>query len=139
MQTSIELDNRAKELAKTYISAEAALLTLLMEMKEQRVFITLGFTGIYSYCVHALRFSEAQSYYFKKVAEKSEEVPELKTAIEKGELSLSEARRIAPVVTHDNLEGWIEKAHTLSQKELEPSAISQFVSRSNRVLEHLVR
>ncbi|MBS0606228.1 MAG: hypothetical protein JSR57_04695, partial [Verrucomicrobia bacterium] len=27
----------------------------------------------------------------------------------------------------------------LSQKELEPSAISQFVSRSNKVLEHLMR
>jgi hypothetical protein len=36
-----------------------------------------------------------------------------------GELSLSQARRIAPVVTKENHEQWIQKAKVLPQRELE--------------------
>jgi HNH endonuclease len=117
--TAIALDPKAQQCAQNYLSAEASLLTVLTEMKAQNAFLTLGFTGIYTYCVHRLKLSEAQSYYFKSVAEKSESVPELKTAIQEGKLSLSKARRIVPVVTPENLATWIEKSHQLTQKELE--------------------
>ena len=66
-----------------------------------------------------LLFSRAQAYYFKTVAEKSEEVPEIKQAVAQGELTLSEARRIVPVLTKENHKEWIEKAKNLPQKELE--------------------
>jgi polyhydroxyalkanoate synthesis regulator phasin len=67
----------------------------------------------------ALKFSKSQSYYFKSVAEKAEEVPEIKTAIVQGEITLSQARRIVSAVTATNHREWIEKAKTLTQDELE--------------------
>ncbi len=74
---------------------------------------------MYSYCEGALKLSNSQSHYFQKIVEKVAEVPALKAAIETGKLTISQARRIAPVITQANQEIWIEKASTLKQKELE--------------------
>ncbi len=53
------------------------------------------------------------------MAEKSDEVPEINQAIQQGELSLSQARRIVTVITPENKNEWIEKAKTLKQTDLE--------------------
>jgi len=120
MNTNIHLlDLKAVALAKEYLSKEAEILSVLMEMRRQRVFIDLGYTGTYDYCVRRLNLSASQSFYFKSVAEKSEEVPELKQAVISGELTLSQARRIVPAVSKTNCQDWINKAKTVPQKDLE--------------------
>jgi hypothetical protein len=63
--------------------------------------------------------SEAQAFYFKSVAEASMKAPQLKEAVQSGELSLSLARRIAPVITQENQAHWIDLAKNLPQKTLE--------------------
>ena len=94
-------------------------MSCLMEMDGKRVFAQLGFTGIISYCVRALSFSESQASYFNSVIQKSKEVPELKAAIDQGVINLSKARRIVPVITKETHAQWIEMAATLPQRELE--------------------
>jgi len=113
------LDERAKGLARDYLRTEGQLLSILTEMRRKRVFAELNYSGIFDYCSLALKLSRAQAFYFKSVAEKSEEVPEIKAAVIQGELTLSQARRIVAVVTKQNHEQWIEKARSLPQKELE--------------------
>ena len=115
----LELDTLARSLAKEYLKTESKLLELLIQMKKEKVFVELNYTGIFDYCERALNLSRAQSYYFKSVAEKSEEVPELKQSILEGTLTLSQARRIVPVIHPQNQDVWITKAQTLTQKELE--------------------
>ena len=66
-----------------------------------------------------MNFSEQQAFYFKKVAEVSVKVPELKEAIIQGEITLSRARRIVPILTPQNQAEWIAKAKVLKQRELE--------------------
>ncbi len=120
MNTNMHLlDLKAVALAKEYLSKEAEILFVLMEMRRHRVFIELGYTGTYDYCVRRLNLSASQSFYFKSVAEKSEEVPELKHAIISGELTLSQARRIVPAISKADCQDWIAKAKTVPQKELE--------------------
>ena len=120
MKTStLQIHEKAKTLALDYLRTEGELLLILMEMRRQRVFPELGYSGIFEYCERALNLSRAQSYYFKTVAEASEKVPELKVAVTQGELTLSEARRIAPVITAENHPHWIEQAKTLNQTALE--------------------
>jgi len=116
---TLVLDEKAKGLAKNYLRTEAALLSLLMEMTRRRVFPELNFSGVFDYCERRLKLSRAQSYYFQTVASKSEEVPELKRAVTSGELTLSQARRIVPVLSKQNHVEWVEKAKVLTQKELE--------------------
>lgn len=118
------LDQKAKGLAADYLRTEGQLLSVLMEMQRREVFAELNYTGIFDYCERALNFSRAQAFYFKTVAEKSEEVPEIKAAVVQGELTLSQARRIVPVVTKENHKEWIEKAKSLPQKELEREVMS---------------
>jgi hypothetical protein len=114
-----EFDEKAKGLAVDYLRTEGLLLTVLVEMRRRRLFAVLNYSGIFDYCERRLNLSRAQAFYFKTVAEKSEEVPEIKQAVVQGELTLSQARRIAPVITKENHEEWIGKAKSLPQKELE--------------------
>ena len=88
-------------------------------MRRGGLFIELGYSGVFDYCERALNLSRAQSYYFKAVAEASEKVPELKTAVTQGELTLSEARGIAPVITAENHTHWIDQAKILNQTQLD--------------------
>lgn len=117
--TATILDEKAKGLARDYLRTEGELLSVLTEMRRKRVFAELNFSGIFDYCERALKLSRAQAFYFKSVAEKSEEVPEIKAAVVQGDLTLSQARRIVPVVTRENHEQWIERAKSLPQRELE--------------------
>jgi len=116
---SMNLDDKARSLAKRYKQSEAELFLVLVEMDKARLFSQLGFKGIYDYCFSALKLGESQSAYFQKVVRKSREVPELGAAIEDGKITLSQARRIVPSVTKDNPQEWIEAARTLPQRELE--------------------
>ena len=114
-----EFDEKAKGLATDYLRTEGLLLTVLIEMRRRRLFAVLNYSGIFDYCERRLKLSRAQAYYFKIVAEKSDEVPQIKQAVLEGGLTLSQARRIAPVVTKENHKEWIGKAKSLPQKDLE--------------------
>ena len=113
------LDEKAKLLATQLLKTEGEILSTLMEMSRLRVFAELNYSGVFDYCFRRLGFSKEQSYYYKKVAEVSVRVPELKSAIVEGELSLSSARRIAPILTPSNQAEWIGNAKTMKQGDLE--------------------
>ncbi len=68
---TIELDTKAKKLAKAHLLTEGELLILLGEMKRYGCFLELGFVEVFDYCERELRFSRVQSYYFKKVVKKA--------------------------------------------------------------------
>src|SRR4051794_5403913 len=113
--TTRSLDEKARGLAADFLRTEGQLLLVLMEMRRNNVFPALTYSGIYEYCLGRLKLSPAQSYYFKSVAEKSSTVPALGEAVAQGKLTLSQARRIVPVVTAENQVEWIAKAGTLPQ------------------------
>jgi hypothetical protein len=122
--TNEQLHETALVVATELRRKEAQLLPLLMEMRKRRLFYALGYTGIYDYATRYLKLSEAQAAYYRRVAEKAEEVPQLKAAVSDGSLSLSKARRIVKVVSEENAEEWIDKAQKLPQRELE-KAVSE--------------
>ena len=118
-EEAIQYDQQAKRLAKDYLSKEAEILTHLSEMQKNGIFAVLNFSGIFEYCERELKFSYAQAGYFSKVAQVSAKVPELYEAVLTGELTVSQGRRIAPILTPENQKEWIEKAKTLRQGPLE--------------------
>jgi hypothetical protein len=124
MKTAIQYDIQARALTKEYLRTEGELLSLLIEMKTTGAIVALGYSGVYDYCHRGLSLSEAQAYYFKSVADASIRAPKLKEAVETGNLSLSLARRIAPVITQENQTHWIDLAKSLPQKELEREVCS---------------
>ncbi len=119
MKSHQSLHESALRLAREYLFTEGELLKVLIEMAKSGSFLALGYRNVFDYVLRGLKLSEAQSYYFSKVALKSMEVPQLQHAIASGELSLSQARRIVPVVTSQNVSEWVEKAASLPQRALE--------------------
>ena len=118
------LHQKALLLAKTWKQTEAELVAVLIAMQRDDSFVALGFQGVFTYCQKALGLSDAQSFYFQKVVQTSLVVPKLEKAVTTGELSVSQARRIAPVLTETNASTWIEKAKELPQRELEKAVAS---------------
>lgn len=117
---------RALRLAKRYRQMEASLLDVLSKMMELGAFEKLGYANAYQYCTEGLRLSESQGYALVGIARKAKEVPELKTQIEKGAIHLTNARRIVPLLTRENQDTWLEKAATLSQRQLEREIVREF-------------
>src|SRR5262249_43280230 len=64
------------------------------------------------------------TFNFITVARKARDIPELKHEIAIGNLSVAKARKLAPVLNSENALVWLEKAKTLTHKELE-KAVAQ--------------
>jgi hypothetical protein len=79
----------------------------------------MGYPSLFVYAVSALKLSESLAYQFIGVARKSKEVPQLKAAVENGEITVSTARRVVSVINKTNQEDWLGKAKSLTQKTLE--------------------
>lgn len=66
-----------------------------------------------------LKLSESVALNFINVARKSIEIPALKAEIALGNMTVSKARKIVPVLNLENQSEWIEKAKALPQRKLE--------------------
>ncbi len=113
------LHEKAISRAKTFHRAEADLLDILQELDAQKTFLYYRCTSLYEYCLKYLKLSEGNTASFIRVARKSKEVPKLKEAIRKQEITVSKAHRIASVMTRENCDHWLNLAKTLPKSQLE--------------------
>ncbi len=114
-----DIHQKTLECAKRYQSCEAELIDCLQLVLRESVHLKMRYSSLHGYVVQALRFSDDQAYHFTRVAVKALEIPEIKSAIASGALTVAKARRVLSVITPRNQAEWISKATTLSQKELE--------------------
>ena len=63
------------------------------------------------------------TYNLIAVSRKAVEVPELKEEIKKGKITLTNARKIAPIINQANKSDWLQKASELSQRQLEKEVV----------------
>jgi hypothetical protein len=113
------LHAKAIERAHRYLETEVDLLSVIMEVDQTKLYFKFDLGSTFSYCLKYLKLSEAVTYSFINVARKASQVPALKDSIDQGELSVSKARKIVPILTVENSEEWIQKAITLPQSKLE--------------------
>lgn len=114
-----QLDEKAVRVAKHLSSCEKELVCIFEEFQKSKGFLQLGFNSLHDYGVRRLKLSDASVCNIVAVARKTIEVPELKQAIQSGELSIAKARKITPVLTKKNKSDWIELAKTSSCREIE--------------------
>ena len=95
------------------------LLENVQRMDEARVWDRLDYRSLFHYCLKRLKLSESTTSAFISVARKSTSVSELKEAVIKGTLTLSQAKRVVSVIESSNASMWLEKASMLKQRELE--------------------
>jgi len=117
------LHQQAISLSKNYLKAERDLLSVLEQIDNAKAYVELGYQSLHNYIVEALNLSPSQAYALTTVSRKAAQVPELKSAIQAGELSIQTARRITAVITPTNGAEWIEKAKNLTQRQLEKEVV----------------
>lgn len=118
-----EIHLRAVEASRRYKKAEAELVGILDEVDTHRVFLEKGCSSLFQYVVNELGLSENVAYNLIAVSRKAREIPGLRTEIEKGTISLSNARKIVPILTQKNASEWLKKASELSQRQLEREVV----------------
>ena len=121
--TYTQAHENAVRCARDFRTNEANLITAIQKVIRTRAWTYFDYSSLHCYAVEALRLSEDQAYQYTRVALKAMQVPELQKAIQKGELKISNARRILKVMTPETKTEWIEKATNLTQRELEKEVV----------------
>lgn len=109
---------KAVRCAANYRTSRVLLIEALLEAEREGVVQRKACTSLHNYCVKILMLADDEACSLIAIARKSVEIPEVKTLIHEGKISISNARRIVPHLTQENKDTWLEKAQTLSQYEL---------------------
>ena len=118
-----KIHERALEISARYKKAEIELIGILEQVENHKVYLHHGRSSLFQYGVIDLQLSESVAYNLITVMRKTREVPELRTEIQQGNINLSNARRIVPILTNENQSEWLQKAATLTQKQLEKAIV----------------
>jgi hypothetical protein len=124
-----KLHERAMTTAKEYLKHEAELIGIFQELDERRTFERYGMPSLFAYATKVLKLSESTTTALTSIARAARKVPELKEAIEEKKITLSNARRIAPVLKVENKTEWLEKAASLPLNRLERELAKSFPER----------
>lgn len=140
----MNLHFRALELVKQYQSVEAALVEVLRQIDDRRIYREHGAASLFVYATKVLGLTESVAWNFITVSRATKRSPTLKQAIQNGELSVSKARRITSVLSFENQAEWVEKAKTLSQRNLEKAVAKEnpktlAPERTSYVAENLIK
>ena len=119
MTTYQEIHQSAIRAARSYKKSQHELLVAIQNVDSKKVYLKYGFKNLYEYCLKCLLLSESTTYALIRVARKSVEIPEISKAIKEGTLSLSHAKTIVGVIKEENKSTWLDKAQTLSVRNLE--------------------
>lgn len=121
-----QIHAQAQQFAHAHRSAEQQLVEILLQVERARVHHKLGCTSLFMYVVDHLKLGESTAYSLCAVARKCREVPQLKTALAAGQITLHKAGRIVPVLTPANADEILEFAATNSTRETD-----KFVAKLN--------
>src|ERR1700759_5276299 len=101
-EKSRAIHERALTRAQRYLVSEAELLESIIEADQDKLYEKFGLGFLTTYCVKHLGLDETVAGVLVRVARKSQVVPELKQAVMEGDISISNARTIASVITNEN-------------------------------------
>jgi hypothetical protein len=116
-----DVHEKAKALAQKFRQAESDLIEILQKVDQHKIFRHLGYSSLFVYALKELKLSEANASNFITVSRKAREVPQLKEEIKSGNITVSKARKITPVLNKNNSCHWLKMAKALPQKQLERS------------------
>ena len=97
-----ELVQRVKNLAACERRASVALIRSLVEFDARRLYLREGCSSLFTYCTHVLHLSEGSAYNRIETARAGRRYPEVLEALERGDLTLTAVRLLAPHLTPAN-------------------------------------
>jgi len=97
-----ELVERVKHLAACERRASVALIRSLVEFDSRQLYLREGCSSLFTYCTHVLHLSEGSAYNRIETARAARRYPEVLEALERGDLTLTAVRLLAPQLTSAN-------------------------------------
>ena len=97
-----QLVERVKGLAASERHASVALIRSLVEFDARRLYLREGCSSLFTYCTHVLHLSEGSAYNRIETARAARRHPKVLEAVERGDLTLTAVRLLAPHLTPAN-------------------------------------
>jgi len=116
-------DSRLIEVMPRLIAAEcgatAIVVAALAEFDIRRLWLPLGYSSLFNYCVQHLRLTEDAACSRIEAARAGRKFPRVLECLQRGELSLTAARMLAPHLTPTNHGPVLEQARHKTKREIE--------------------
>jgi hypothetical protein len=116
MENFMELHERGIAIVGRYKMSETEVLGVLQEQDKTKLYLKFNCKSLFEYSRKFHKMSEPVTLNFIAVSRRATQVPELKAAIETGELTVSAARKITSVITPSSQSDWISKAINLTSR-----------------------
>jgi hypothetical protein len=100
-------------------TSTAEILAHIAEVDARRLYVAAGHTSMFVYCVEELRLSEDAAAKRIHAARAAREFPFLFAALADGRIHLSGICLLAPHLSADNVEEWIQRATHRRKSEIE--------------------
>ncbi len=97
-----ELVERVKHLAACERRASVALIRSLVEFDARRLYLREGCSSLFTYCPQVLHLSEGSAYNRIETARAARRYPTVLEALERGDITLTAVRLLAPHLTTAN-------------------------------------
>lgn len=104
------------------------ILKKLNELEQSRLFCQLGYSSLFDYCLHELKYSNDQAFRRIAAARLLKSLPEITPKVQSGELNLSHLSKVNTLFNH------VEMNH-----EDKLGLISKIEGKSNRDSEKIIR
>jgi hypothetical protein len=113
-----ELIERVNDLAAAERRASAALVRSLVELDSRRLYLREGCSSLFTYCTHVLHLSEGSAYNRIEAARAAGRYPEVLAALERGDVTLTAVRLLAPHFTQENHTSLLTAARHRSKQQI---------------------
>ena len=97
-----ELVERVKDLAACERRASVALIRSLIEFDTRQLSLREGCSSLFTYCTQVLHLSEGSAYNRIETARAARRFPQVLEMLERGDLTLTAVRLLAPHLTAEN-------------------------------------
>lgn len=114
-----ELLREAGRLVRGEREATAAFVRLLIEVDARRLYLREGCSSLFVWCVQVLGLEEGASYNRIEVARAARRLPAIVEELERGRVSLTAVRLLAPHLTASNHREVLARARGLKKREVQ--------------------
>ncbi len=98
------------------------LLHHLNEVERRSLYLRLGYSSLFTYCVGHLSYSESDAGRRVQAARCLHRFPSVATLLQSGEINMMTLGLIANIVTEATIDQWLERIRGRSQREVEALA-----------------
>lgn len=114
-----QLFDETKRLAAHERHATAALIRALIELDTRRLYLSAGYSSLFTYCTQALHLSEGGAYNRIEATRAAWRIPALLDALEDGSVTLTTIRLLSPHLTDENYSQLLTSTRHKSKREVE--------------------